>query len=106
MKEYDCNLFFEPGYGEMPKAYFYEMSFDGEWWNCNTQGNIIRYEFDEEDCNWILKTFGYSSIDDYWVDEWFSTGDKDLVELNFPPKLRMFVRGLPEYEPELTNLTT
>ena len=97
-KVYDLHLCYESGYDDQPRVYARQMWLDrdGEW---NTDDDDYdAYYYTKEETDWLIEKFELESVDDYWVDEWFTTDDEKLVSLNLPPQVQAWADSLPAYE--------
>jgi hypothetical protein len=97
-KTYDLHLCFEPQYDEQPRLYVRELFLDrdGDW---NTDdSDSFSYFYTQEDIEWTVGKFNLDEIYDLYVDEWFTTEDRHLMENNLPPKVIQWVESLPAYE--------
>lgn len=98
-KLYDLYLSYEPSYDDQPRVYAYQVYKTSEGWQADHHPSDTYY-FDELDQQWLVEQGDLDGIGDYWVDEWFTTEDRHLVELNLPPKVISWLDALPEYEYE------
>jgi hypothetical protein len=96
-KLYDLYLSYESGYDDQPRLYVYEVYKDGVAWQADSYPSY-NYYFDELDNQWVVEQFDLEDIGDYWVDEYFTTEDRHLLEINLPPKVISWLDALPEYE--------
>ena len=103
-KMYDLHLLFEAGYDEVPviRAYRVERNANGEYESDTTAGIDDRYDYTQEDCDWILANlsqqvgYPYEEIGDFYSDEWFSPNDLTQREL-LPPNVLKWIDGLDPY---------
>lgn len=103
-KEYDLHLLFEAGYDETPviRAYRVWRNEDGYYESDTTSGVDDRYDYTQEDCDWILANlsqqvgYPYETIEDFYSDEWFSRNDKTQREL-LPPNAIAWLDSLEPY---------
>jgi hypothetical protein len=98
-KLYDLHLTYEQEYDEQPRLYVYEVYETSEGWEADHHFSYVYY-FEQEDMDWLIQKFELESVDDYYVDEWFTTDDRRLAELNLPPSVIKWLDTLPEYEYE------
>lgn len=98
--EYDIQFLFDWHYGDtvpVCRAFHLWLDVDGQF---NTDNDIIvdRYEFTQEDIDWIVAENGYADISDLEVDEWY-TSSEWLEHAGMPNGFKNWVRNLPEYQP-------
>jgi hypothetical protein len=98
-KLYDLHLSYESGWDTEPRLYVYEVYETDEGWQAEHHFSYSYY-FEQEDMEWLIQKFELESIFDYSVDEWFTTDDTGLAELNLPPTVIKWLEKLPEYEYE------
>jgi hypothetical protein len=101
-RKYDLHLVYEHGWDNSPRLFIYGLYFDGEYW-ANDNDYSYAYNFTPEDMEWIVAQFDLDGISDYWVDEWFSIEDTHLIEDNLPPRFKVVLDSLPEYEPVILD---
>jgi len=101
-RKYDLHLVYEHGWDNNPRLFIYGMYLDGEDWTTENDYSYA-YNFTPEDIDWIVAQFDLDGISDYWVDEWFSIEDTHLVESNLPPRFKVVLDSLPEYEPVILD---
>jgi hypothetical protein len=97
-KVYDLHLFYEFAYFDQPRVYARQMWLDrdGEW---NTDDDdYASYYYTQEDIDWTLNKFELQDLSEIYFDEWFTTDDTGLVELNLPPQVQAWAKTLPAYE--------
>lgn len=97
-KSYELHLFYEPTWNSVPAVYAYEMykNQEGDWENSNDWS--FSYPYTQEDSDWTVENHKLTSIADLSVDEWFTTEDTHIIELNLSPNARNFVSKLPTYQ--------
>jgi hypothetical protein len=97
-KKYDLLWAYEANWDSEPRVYAYEMykNREGQWETSNDWS--FSYAYTQEDIDWLVDKFTLTSIADLGVDEWFTTEDTNLIELNLPPNARNFVSKLPTYQ--------
>jgi hypothetical protein len=99
-KTYDLLWVYDSNYDQEPRVYAYEMykNREGDWETSNDWS--FAYPYTQEDIDWSIKEHNLTTIADLQVDEWFTTEDNHLIELNLSPKARNFVSKLPSYQYE------
>jgi hypothetical protein len=103
-KLYDLHLLFEAGYDDVPviRAYSVVRNANGEIESDTSGGNDDRYDYTQEDCDWILANlsqqvgYPYEEIGDFYSDEWFSSDDLSQREL-LPPNAVEWIKHLEPY---------
>ena len=103
-KLYDLHLLFEAGYDEVPviRAYSVVRNDDGLIESDTTSGIDDRYDYTEEDCDWVLANlseqvgYPYKEIGDFYSDEWFSSTDLEQRKL-LPPNAVAWIERLEPY---------
>jgi hypothetical protein len=99
-KTYDLLWTYDPIWDSVPAVYAYEMykNQEGEWETSNDWS--FSYPYTQEDSDWTVEKHKLTSIADLSVDEWFTTEDTNLIELNLSPSAKNFVSKLPSYQYE------
>jgi hypothetical protein len=98
-KVYDLLWTYDPNWDSVPVIYAYEMykNREGEWETSNDWS--FSYPYTQEDIDWVVDKFTLTAgIADLGVDEWFTSNDINLVQLNLSPNARDFVSKLPHYQ--------
>jgi hypothetical protein len=104
---YDLNWVHDPDTNNKPpRLYAFELLKDESgWWTLGgSDYESYGYEYTQEDIEWTLENLTqhdktpYPSIDELYVDEWFSNLDTHLYRDQLPPKALEWIESLPAYE--------
>lgn len=99
---YDLHLLYEVGYDDYPKVLVYKLWKDknGDW---NTEsGDIVdRYDFTEQDVDWLESILPEKELSAFHADEWTMCHPDRIHTLSFskylPPKAIEMLENLPPY---------
>ncbi len=103
-KKYDIHFYCDPDFDSQAKVYTSYLYIDKDGHYTNSGDPYGSYKLTAEDMEWIREnltnTAGepYNEQNPFYVDEWFTSSENDLMRLVLPPKALEWVESLPEYE--------
>lgn len=101
---YDIHYLYEAGYDDAPKLWAHKMFKDEDGnWNSITEEITDRYDFTDEDIEWLLTSLKqsdgtpYTELSEFYVDEFYDSKNPELYN-QLPPNARHWLHNLLEYE--------